>query len=115
VNARLLVDTFHDATLVPTAATQRGVQGTYVYVVGEDQTVSVRPVKLGPAEGELTAAERGLTSGELVVVDGADKLRDGAKVQLGEQGDLAGKPEGTDSKPDSGQSQGGHRHRRAEQ
>jgi multidrug efflux system membrane fusion protein len=82
VNARLLADTRHDATLVPSAAIQRGVQGTYVYVVKPDKTVSVRPVKVGPADGENAAIESGLASGELVVVDGADKLREGAKVEL---------------------------------
>ena len=82
VNARLLADTRHDAILVPTAAIQRGVQGTYVYVVNPDKTVSVRPVKIGPADGENAAIESGLASGELVVVDGADKLREGAKVEL---------------------------------
>ncbi len=80
VNADLLVDTLHDATLVPTAAIQRGIQGIYVYVVGSQQTVAVRPVKLGPAEGEEAAVLEGLTPGELVVVDGADKLRQGAQV-----------------------------------
>jgi multidrug efflux system membrane fusion protein len=80
VNASLLVDTLHDATLVPTAAIQRGVQGIYVYVVGPQQTVAVRPLKLGPAEGEEAAVLEGLTPGELVVVDGADKLREGAQV-----------------------------------
>jgi membrane fusion protein, multidrug efflux system len=83
VNARLLVRTLHDATLAPTAAVQRGVPGTYVYVVGANRTVSVRPVKLGPTEGDLAAVKSGLEAGELVVVDGADKLREGAKVDLG--------------------------------
>lgn len=82
VNARLLAETRHDATLVPSAAIQRGVQGTYVYVVKPDNTVSVRPVKVGPADGENAAIESGLASGEIVVVDGSDKLREGAKVEL---------------------------------
>jgi multidrug efflux system membrane fusion protein len=112
VNARLLARTLHDATLLPTAAIQRGVQGTYVYVVGADQTVSARPVKLGPTEGELAAVETGLKSGELVVVDGADKLREGARVELagGDRG--AGKAAAVGPAPESGQtrgpSQGGH-------
>ncbi|WP_295442822.1 MdtA/MuxA family multidrug efflux RND transporter periplasmic adaptor subunit [uncultured Thiodictyon sp.] len=100
VNVRLLIDSLHDATLVPTAAIQRGVQGTYAYVVGADQTVSVRPVKLGPTEGEVAAVTDGLKPGELVVVDGTDKLRDGAKVDLGSRGGAtAGQAKG----PASGQ------------
>ncbi|HZS81292.1 MAG TPA: MdtA/MuxA family multidrug efflux RND transporter periplasmic adaptor subunit [Stellaceae bacterium] len=80
VNVELLVDTLQDSILVPTAAIQRGAPGTFVYVVKDDSTVAVRPVKLGPADGEKVAVVSGLAPGEKVVVDGADKLRDGAKV-----------------------------------
>ena len=48
VNVRMLTQTLEDATLVPTAAIQRGSPGTFVYVVKEDSTVTVAPVKLGP-------------------------------------------------------------------
>jgi multidrug efflux system membrane fusion protein len=82
VNARLLIDTLHDAVLIPTAAIQRGAQGTFVYVVREDSSVSVRPVTPGPARGETTSIASGLKAGEKVVVDGADKLREGGKVEL---------------------------------
>ena len=56
--------------------------GTFVYVVNKDQTVSVRPLTPGPAEGEKAAVLEGLQPEELVVVDGADKLREGMKVKL---------------------------------
>ncbi len=92
VNARMLVETRHGAILAPTAAIQRGVQGTFVYVVKADKTVTVRPVKLGPTEGDTVAIESGLAPGEQVVVDGADKLREGAKVELPAQG--AGQKDG---------------------
>jgi multidrug efflux system membrane fusion protein len=92
VNVRLLADTLHDATLVSTAAIQRGVQGTFVYVVGPERTVAVRPVRLGPIEGDVVAIEDGLRPGESVVIDGADKLRDGAKVEP--KGDGGGAAEG---------------------
>ena len=82
VNVRMLTQTLNDATLVPTAAIQRGAPGTFVYVVKDDQTVTVRPVKLGPAQGEVTVVTSGLMPGARVVVDGADKLREGAKVEL---------------------------------
>jgi multidrug efflux system membrane fusion protein len=82
VNARLRVDTRHNAILAPTAAIQRGTQGTFVYVVGRDQTVSVRPVTLGPVSGDIVAIEHGLAAGEQVVTDGTDKLRAGAKIEV---------------------------------
>lgn len=91
VNARLEVDVLHDATVMPTAAVQRGAPGTFVYVINADDTVAVRPVKLGTSEGERVAVLSGLTPGDRVVVDGADKLRDGAKVELrSESGAAAG-------------------------
>jgi multidrug efflux system membrane fusion protein len=89
VNARLLVETRHGLTVIPTAAIQRGTEGTFVYVVNADRSVSVRPVKLGPSQGDENAIESGLAPGEMVVVDGADKLRDGAKVELASHDDGA--------------------------
>ncbi|HTP94927.1 MAG TPA: MdtA/MuxA family multidrug efflux RND transporter periplasmic adaptor subunit [Burkholderiales bacterium] len=82
VNARLLLEVRRDTAIVPVAAIQRGTRGTFVYVVNADKTVSVRPVRLGPTQGESVAVEHGVTAGDQVVVDGADKLRDGATVEL---------------------------------
>ena len=83
VNARLRVERRSGATLIPIAAIQRGTLGTFVYAVnGEDQTVSTRAVTLGPSTAAMVAIEKGLQPGEQVVVDGADKLRQGAKVEL---------------------------------
>jgi multidrug efflux system membrane fusion protein len=82
VNVRMLTQTLEDATLVPTAAIQRGSPGTFVYVVKDDSTVTVVPVKLGPQQGETTVVTTGVRPGAMVVVDGADKLREGAKVEL---------------------------------
>ncbi|HVO89745.1 MAG TPA: MdtA/MuxA family multidrug efflux RND transporter periplasmic adaptor subunit [Casimicrobiaceae bacterium] len=81
VNVRMLVDVLRNATVVPTAAVQRGNQGTFVYRVNDDDTVSVRPVKVGPAQGEITVIDEGIAPGERVVTDGTDKLRDGAKIE----------------------------------
>jgi multidrug efflux system membrane fusion protein len=89
VNVALLVDTLHDTTVVPTSAIQRGAPGTFVYVVGDDRKVSVRKVELGPVDGERVAIKSGLTTGERVVTDGADKLRDGIEVTLHEPGAAA--------------------------
>lgn len=80
VNVVLLLDTLHNATLVPQSGIQRGAPGTYVYVVNADQTVSVRKVSLGPGDATNISITQGLAPGETIVVDGADKLKDGAKV-----------------------------------
>jgi multidrug efflux system membrane fusion protein len=73
---------------------QRGTQGTFVYVVKEDKSVTVRTVKPGPTEGETAAIESGLEAGEMVVVDGTDKLREGAKVEIGERNAAAAPADG---------------------
>jgi multidrug efflux system membrane fusion protein len=80
VNVTLLVDSKPDALTMPTAAIQRGSQGTFVYLVQGGDTVSVRVVKLGTVDGEKVEVVDGLKAGDQVVVDGADKLRDGTKV-----------------------------------
>jgi multidrug efflux system membrane fusion protein len=82
VNVKLRVETRRGVTLLPNAAVQRGTQGTFVYVVKPDQTVDLRPVTLGPSSGDSIAVQQGLTVGAEVVVDGADKLRQGARVEV---------------------------------
>jgi multidrug efflux system membrane fusion protein len=82
VNAQLLVKTLHNVVTVPTAAIQRGAPGSYVYVINADNTVSVRPISIGPNDGPMAAVNSGLTAGEQVVVDGTDRLRDGARVTV---------------------------------
>ena len=82
VNARLLLEVKRGTTLVPNAAIQRGSQGPFVYVVKADRTVAMHPVTIGASQGGETSISTGLAPGELVVTDGADKLRDGAKVEL---------------------------------
>jgi multidrug efflux system membrane fusion protein len=85
VNARMLVDTMQGTTVIPSAAVQRGNQGTFVYVIKADNTATVRPVKLGPTSGELVAIESGVEVGESVVTDGADRLREGARVEIADR------------------------------
>ena len=82
VNVRLRVETRKEALLIPLAALQRGTKGSFVYVVGPESAVSVRPVVPGPASGDVVAIEQGLSAGEQVVTDGLDKLREGAKVEV---------------------------------
>ncbi len=82
VNIKLLVDTLHDQTLVPAAAIQRGSQGSFVYVVTPDKRVEMRGVTLGPANATNVSITKGLKPGDTVVVDGADRLTDDAKVTI---------------------------------
>ena len=82
VNVKMIVDTRKAATVIPLAAIQRGAAGTIVYLVKEDKTTSVRVVKMGPAENDNVAIESGLAPGEVVVTDGIDRLREGAKVEV---------------------------------
>lgn len=82
VNAKLLVETKHDAVLIPAVGVQRSSQGTFVYVVKSDQTVDMRMVKVSAAQSGTAAIESGLNPGELVVVDGTDKLRQGSRVSV---------------------------------
>jgi membrane fusion protein, multidrug efflux system len=90
-----VVDTVHDVNLVPSAAIQRGAPGTFVYLVKPDHTVAVQKVKLGPGDGQHVAILDGLQPGENVVVDGADRLRDGAKITLAETGNPEATAPGT--------------------
>lgn len=82
VNIRLLVDTLQDQTVIPVAAVQRGAGGTFVFIVSPDKTVAQRSVKLGVQDGDQVAILEGLRPGDTVVVDGADRLRDGSEVVI---------------------------------
>ncbi len=81
VNARLLVETQHNATLVPTAAIQRNAQGAFVYVITPDKTAQMKTVKPGTVDGN-TAAVEGIEPDQLVAVNGFDRLQDGVKVSF---------------------------------
>ena len=82
VNARLRLETRRGATVVPTAAIQSSPKGPFVYVVRPDRTVAVRQVGVGVTDGDDVSIERGLAIGEQVVVEGAERLRDGAAIAL---------------------------------
>jgi multidrug efflux system membrane fusion protein len=79
VNARLLVETQHEATLIPTPAIQRNAQGAFVYLVKPDQTVALHTISVGTTDGEMTAVE-GLKAGDVIAADNFDRLRDGVKI-----------------------------------
>jgi len=108
VNVQLLVGTLTNVVTVPTAAIQRGSpngqQGSYVYVVKSDNTVTVKPISIGPTDGSMTAVNTGLAAGDQVVIDGADRLREGLHVNVST---LDGKPPGGAGGPAAG-SQGRH-------
>jgi multidrug efflux system membrane fusion protein len=79
VNARLLVSTQRGVILIPTAAIQRNAQGAYVFLVKSDQTAAMQNVTVGTSDGDTTAVD-GVQAGDLVAVDGFDKLQNGVKV-----------------------------------
>ena len=101
VNVRLLLDVLSGQTFVQRSAIQQDPSGYHVFIVKEDQTVTVRPIEVGPSEGDFTIVKSGLASGEVVVIDGLDKLREGARVR--KPGDGAKDKEAS---PDSSQKKG---------
>lgn len=81
VNVKLLINTLHNAVLVPTSAIQTGAPGTFVYLVNGNNTVSVHKVTTGPSDGKNTVVLTGLSQGDQVATDGTDRLSDGAKIR----------------------------------
>ena len=94
VNVKLLVDTLHNQTVVPVAAIQRGADGSFVFVVTPDKTVAQRDVKTGVQDGNNIQILSGVKPGDTVVVDGADRLRDGADVEIPNQTGKIAAPSG---------------------
>jgi len=105
VNARLLLDTLHGVTVIPTSALQQGANGLFVYVIGDDHAVSVRNIKTGPTEGERVQVTEGLKVGEKIVTEGADRLREGSKVLL--PGETPQPPTGANGERQRGQGRAG--------
>jgi multidrug efflux system membrane fusion protein len=86
VKARLLLSTHRNALVVPATALQRGPAGIFVYVIGKDQTVAMKPVQAAPPQNDLAIVDKGLAEGEQVVADGQGQLRPGSRVAPREQG-----------------------------
>jgi len=107
VNVRLLVDTLKQVVVIPTGAVQRGPNGTFVYVVKDDDTVSVRPITVEKQDEAQTVVSKGLEAAERVVTTGFVRLTDGAKVGIGSGEAPAAQPAG--QRP---QGQGGGRRQR---
>ena len=86
IEPRLLLDTVHDAITVPLAAMQNGADGKMVYVVDDGNKVHMRKIQTGVADTERVAVTAGLKAGERVVIDGANRLQDGAPVSIAQAG-----------------------------
>lgn len=99
VNVKMLVETLRNATLVPTAAIQRGSMGAFLYTIKDDATVAVSKVKIVSTQGEMTAIEGEVAVGALVVVDGADNLREGARIERIMRDTQPGNNQGDQPKP----------------
>jgi multidrug efflux system membrane fusion protein len=102
VNVRLLVDTMTSVTLAPNPAIQLGASGNFVYLLNGDLTVSKRDVATGPTDGKHTVITSGLKAGDKVVIDGVDRLRDGAKVKVVERAAAGNGQAGAGAGPGSG-------------
>ncbi|MGH9637342.1 MAG: MdtA/MuxA family multidrug efflux RND transporter periplasmic adaptor subunit [Candidatus Angelobacter sp.] len=105
VNIHLLLEVKKNNTVVPSAAIQRGPQGTYVFVVKPDNTAEMRNVAVSISQGNSTAISQGLKPGEVVVTDGQDKLQPGTKVAI--RGTGAGGQNGGSGQSNSGQTSDG--------
>ena len=82
VNIRLILNTIHQAVLVPAVAPQMSAKGSYVYVIKQDLTAEQRPVTLGQRQGDLIVVEQGVAAGERVVIDGQLGVTPGGKVLI---------------------------------
>jgi multidrug efflux system membrane fusion protein len=84
VNARLLVQTMKNAIVIPTAAVQRGPNGTFVYLLKPDQTVAMKVVKVGQQDDVQAVITDGIAAGDTVVTTGFARLQEGTKVEVGQ-------------------------------
>jgi multidrug efflux system membrane fusion protein len=82
VNVELLVDTLSKAVTVPVAAVRHGAQGDFIFVLLPDKTAKLSPVKTGPSDNGRTVILSGIAAGDTVITEGADRLEDGARVNL---------------------------------
>jgi multidrug efflux system membrane fusion protein len=112
VNVRLLVDTLKQVTVIPTGAVQRGPNGTFVYVIGDDNKATMRPIKVRRQDENQTVVESGVKPSDKVVTTGFARLTDGAKVTIG--GDAVAAPQGAqkgNGQQGTGAANGGRRQR----
>lgn len=98
VNVRLRVETREAAIIIPSAAVQFGTQGTFVYVVGDDNKVSIRQVTIAASDAERSLVAGGVQPGERLVLEGTDRLRDGSEVEVVDP-NLVQSPDGAANEP----------------
>jgi multidrug efflux system membrane fusion protein len=105
VNVHLLLETRKNSIVIPAAAIQRGPQGTFVYAMKADKTVTVKPVTISFTQNNETVVSSGLAPNDSVVTDGQDKLREGSKVEpratAGSGGQSQSKSQPSQSQPQS--------------
>ena len=106
VNVRLRLDTLEDQTIILQTAVQRGGRGLFVYVVKDDMTVTARPVTLGPVDGPRVAVLKGVEPGDQVVIEGIDRLREGARVQISKRPEYKPTIDGTSGPRKKGKGKG---------
>ena len=106
VNVRLRLDTLEDQTIILQTAVQRGGRGLFVYVVKDDMTVTARPVTLGPVDGPRVAVLKGVEPGDQVVIEGIDRLREGARVQISKRPEYKPTIDGTSGARKKGKGKG---------
>ncbi|HWC99904.1 MAG TPA: MdtA/MuxA family multidrug efflux RND transporter periplasmic adaptor subunit [Candidatus Sulfopaludibacter sp.] len=92
VNISVLVDTLSNQLVVPVVAIQNGQQGTFVYVVDEDSKVHLKPVQVGITTATSADVLSGISDGDRVVIDGTDRLIEGAAVRVRKAGELENPP-----------------------
>src|SRR5262252_1008143 len=94
VNIRLLIDTLKQVTVIPTGAVQRGPNGTFVYVVKDDNTVTMRPITVQKQDETQTVVKTGLQPDDRVVTTGFVRLTEGSKISIGTAENTAGQAQG---------------------
>jgi multidrug efflux system membrane fusion protein len=101
VNIHLLLETRKNATVMPSAAVQQGPQGSFVYLMKPDKTVTVRPVSIGAAQGNVVQVASGVAINDVVVTDGQDKLQENSKVEPHQQAAAKVAPNAAGGNPNS--------------
>jgi len=111
VNVRLLIDTLKQVVVIPTGAVQRGPNGTFVYIVKDDNTAAVRPIVVQKQDETQTVVKSGLEPNDRVVTTGFVRLTDGSKVSVG-SADAATPTQGAQPRGQRPDRQGGERRQR---
>jgi multidrug efflux system membrane fusion protein len=110
VNIHLVLEDRLNALVVPSAAIQSGLQGSFVWVASTDDkgvtTASIRPVKIALVQGQVTILDSGVSQGDKVVVDGADRLRQGAQVVASQARQRSGAGAGASAGANTGKAAG---------